>query len=872
MIPLRSLSTRLRKILFRDQAERRMEEEFAFHLDLQTEKYIKRGMAPDDARRQALIDFGGVERHREAVRDARRPRVMAELAQDARYAVRSLRHNRSFAVTTVLIIALGVGVTTALFSVANALLFRDLPVAEPGELYALQEVRRGSSSIGPEGRRISYRRYEQYREATQDLFSGLAAHVFLPMSMRADEGAIPLQGALTSGNYFNVLGIAPAAGRFYTDDHEPVAVISHRTWRKHFNEDPGVIGRVVHIDGRPYTIAGIAPEGFEGTVVAMTINAWVPYLTHIATPDSAEGTPWVGMLGRVRDASLVAGAATRLSTIATRMPPETDQTTVERAYLAPLTGLPEEARAPASAFVGMLVAAGLLVLLIGAANIAAMLLARSVSRRREVAMRLALGAGRGRLIRQHLTESTLLFLLGGAGGIALAQIAATFISRISIQGVPVAIDASLDLRVLAFALGIAAFTGLVFGLTPALRSVRLDVAGSLKDGALSGATARMRSRGVFVGVQIAFAMLLLITAGLFVRGLQRGLSIDPGLDPDGVVIGTINLEPHGIDEQEGRVLQAELLRRVRALPGVTDASLARIALLIGSSHSNDVSTLPPDTVQLTSGMNYVDTAFFSTMRIGLVMGRGFTSADTRGSPGVVIINETLARRLWPGRNPLGQRLRRGEEYEVIGVAKDGKYVSLGESQRPFMFFPAAQHYSPAMTLHVRTRGNEAQVIQAVRQELRAVHPDVALELAMPLPEMIGFTLLPQKLGAGLIGAFGVLGLILATAGIYGVMSYQVAQRTREFGIRMALGARAKDVARTVLRRGVLLSIGGVLVGITMAFAVTRLLSGLLFGLSPLDPMTYAAVAAILVAAALLASWIPARRAFRVDPTISLRAE
>jgi predicted permease len=285
-----------------------------------------------------------------------------------------------------------------------------------------------------------------------------------------------------------------------------------------------------------------------------------------------------------------------------------------------------------------------------------------------------------------------------------------------------------------------------------------------------------------------------------------------------------------------------------------------------------VSTLAPDSVRLTSGLNIVDTAYFSTMAIELVSGRGFGPGDTKGAPPVVIINETLAERLWPGRNPLGMRLRRGREYEVIGVARDGKYVHLGEGQRPFMYFAAAQQYEPAMTLHVRGRGNEDRLLASIREELRAVHPDVALELAMPLERMIGFSLLPHRLAAGLIGAFGVLGLVLAAAGVYGVMSYQVAQRTREFGIRIALGARAGDVARLVLRSGVLLSLGGAVVGTTLAVAVTRLLTGMLFGLSPLDPITFGAVAGLLAIVAVVASWIPARRAFRVDPTVSLKSE
>lgn len=872
MSALNGITARLRSLLHREDSETRMDEEFRFHLDLQTEKHIARGMAPEQARRQALIDFGGVERHRESLRDEQRPRLLAEVAQDARFTVRALRHNRIFAITTVLIVALGVGVTTALFSVANALLFRDLPVPAPDDLYVLQEERRGPSSRGMEGTRISYARYEAYRDATDDLFDGLAAHVFQPLSLRANAAATPVYGALTSGNYFGVLGLTPAAGGFYQDDREPSAVLSDRAWRQQFDGDPSAVGRLVTVDGRPYTIAAIAPRGFGGTVAGLTIDVWIPYRAHTAA-DSADRHPWVGMFGRVRNHGVVASAATRLTTIATQMPPEDDDAEVERAYLTPLSGLPEIMRAPIRGFIGMLMGAGVLVLLIGGANIASLLLARAVARRREIALRLSLGAGRGRLVRQLLTESTLLFLLGGIGGVALAYIATGLLSRLSLPGVPVSLQAALDLRVLAFALGIAALTGLVFGLVPAIRAVRLQLVGALKEGGATGGTARMRARSVFVGAQVAFAMLLLITAGLFVRGLQRALAFDPGIRPDGVVVGSFNLGPYGLTEPQGRVLQAELLRRVRSLPEVMSASLATVPLLTRESHANAVSTVPPASDRLTSGFNVVDTAYFGTMGVELVAGRSFGSGDTHGAPQVVVVNQMLARRLWADQNPLGQRMwSEGEEYEVIGVARDGKYVHLGEEQQPFMFFASAQHYANAMTLHVRTRGSEARLIESIREELRAVHPDVALELAMPLPQMIGFTLLPQRMAAGLIGVFGVLGLVLATAGVYGVMAYQVTQRTREFGIRLALGARAGDVARMVVRGGLLLSLGGALAGTALAVVVTRLISGMLFGLSALDPVTYGMVAAALVAVAVTASWIPARRVFRVDPTVSLRAE
>jgi predicted permease len=868
---LHGARSRLRSLLRRNDSEDRLAEEFRFHVDMQTEKHIARGLSPGEARRQALLDFGGVERHGEALRDTQRPRLLAELAQDARFTARSLRHNRSFALIAVLVVSLGVGATTALFSLANALLFRELPVPSPDELYVVQEVRRGSSSIGMEGRRISYDRYEAYREASGDLFSGLAAQVFLPMSIRTDAATVPVQGALTSANFFRVLSIRPALGRFFAEERDPVVVLSHRAWLQRFGGDTGAVGSPVTIDGRSYTVGGVAPPGFHGTVAVLAIDVWVPYRAHVAG-DSVGAQPSVGLFGRVREAGRLASTAARLTAFAIGTPLDVDDATVERVYLVPMQGLPESARGPASGFLGMLVGAGFLVLLIGAANIAALLLARAVARRREVALRLALGAGRGRLVRQLLTESTLLFLGGGIGGIAVAWWLTTLLSRLTIPGRSVLIDATPDARVLGFALAIAAITGLVFGLAPAFQAVRLNLSGALKDGAASGGTTRLRARSLFVGAQVAFAMLLLITAGLFVRGLQRGLGFDPGFDAAGVVVGTFDLEPLGIGEEEGRVLQMELLRRVRALPDVQSASLARITLLTGDSHSNDVRSVGPDSVNLTAAYNAVDTAYFRTMGIALTAGRTFGASDTRGSPPVVIINETLAQRLWPGQNPLGRKLWRGREYEVIGVARDGKYVSLGEPRRPFMFFATEQHYAPVRTLHARGRGNQAQLIEAIRGELRAVHPDVALELAAPLEELIGFGLLPQRLAAGLIGAFGLLGLLLAAAGVYGVMSYHVAQRTREFGIRIALGARARDLQRLVLGGGLVLAIGGAVAGALMAAAVTRLLAGLLFGLSPLDPVTFGSVAGALVAVAAVASWIPARRALRVDPTVSLRSE
>jgi predicted permease len=873
---LSGVTSRLESLLRRRAAEARTDEEFEFHIAMQTEKNMARGMLPEEARRRALLEFGGVDRHREAMRDTRRPRLLSELRQDLGFTMRSLRAAPAFTFTALLVIALGVGATTALFSLANALLFRPLPVAAPGELYMLQEVRTaGTTSTGPEGRRIPYARYEAYRDATGELLGDLAAHTFRAFALRTDAGAQSIAGSATSGNYFEVLGLTPAVGRFYTRDDEPGAVLSHRFWRSHFNEDADVLGRLIYVDGIPYTVLGVAPRRFDGTVTGFTMSVWLPFRAYgESNPGSTD--QWVGMFTRMADRAAAERAAAPLTAIASQLPAENASVTIERAYLAPLTGLPENARGGVLGFMGMLLAAGFLVLLIAAANIAALLLARAFVRQREFAVRLAVGAGRARLVRQLLTESTALFLAGGLGGIGLAYAATALLARIRLPGLPIVVEAAPDLRLLAFGLGIAVATGFAFGLAPALRATRPDLADALRDGAASGGTVRARGRSIFVAAQLAFATVLLITAGLFVRGLQHGLAQDPGFRTEGIVVGSIDLAPWGMDEEARGAFRAELMRRVRALPGVESAAMASTVLMTGGSSSTIMGTTAAEPVTLTAYTSSVDEQYFPTMDIQLVRGRAFTAADDAAATRVAIVNETLAERLWPGEEPIGQQLRQGASgpvYEVVGVTRNGLYVDLSEEPRPFVFFAAAQSYSSqSAALHVRGRGNAAALILAIRRELSMLHPDVALETAMPLTTMIGFSLIPQRFAAALIGLFGVLGLVLAGAGVYGVMSYQIAQRRREFGIRLTLGASARDVVHLVVGRGALVAAGGTLAGIALAAAVTHLLASLLFGLSPLDPVTFGGVAITLAVVAILASWVPARRALRVDPAVSLRPD
>lgn len=873
---LRGVWARLRAMLARRSAEREMEDELAFHVEMETRKLMADGLGEEEARRRALVAFGGVERHKEAIRDGRRLGLLEDLLRDGRFAARGVVRNPGFLLVAILTIALGVGATTAVFSVANRVLLSPLPVAEPDRLAVVSEQRSGAVSKVMGQMAIPYERYEEYAEATREVFSGLAAERWGTFALRTADETVAANGVLTSGNYFAVLGLRPAVGSFFTRDHEPVVVLSHALWRTRFGGDPAVVGRTVYVDGRPFQVIGVAPAGFGGTMMVLTSDLWVPIRSQDRGNGGGWSSEWVIPFGRLLPGVDRGRAAAVVDAVARRLPPGETHTEVRGARLNPLTGL-GDGRGVVAAFIGMLMATAVLVLLIASANIAGMLMARAVTRRREMAVRLAIGAGRLRIVRQLLTESLLLFLLGGAAGVLVALGGTWLIGSIRVPRVEyLVLDFTPDLRVLTFALALTALTGLAFGLLPALQASRPELVTALKEGTPGAGNGSTRSRSLFVAGQVAMSVLLLVTAGLFVRSLQRGLAVDPGFDPDGVVVGTINLGPHGYDEERGRAFYAELVDRARRLPGVEAASLAQIVLLAGDRSGNDVTAVvegQEEAPRTNASWNVVDPDYFEAMRIDLVAGRGISAADAAGSPPVAVVNQTLAARLWPGESPLGRRFRAGHtEMEVVGVSRDGRYVSVHEESEPFAFTSAAQAYRARMTLHVRSTEPSGEVIRRIAAEVRELDPNVALEGAAPLAAVIGFSLFPQRFAASLVGVFGVLGLILAAIGVYGILAFQVAQRTREFGIRIALGARADDVLRLVLSRGLRLTMIGAAAGLLLAAAVTHLLQGFLFSVGPFDPVTFFGAAAAIGAAALVASYLPARRAVRVPPAVALRSE
>lgn len=873
---LRGLRARLRDLLFRRAAERETDEEIRFHVEMETEKNLRAGLSEREARRRALAAFGGVERHRERLREGRRLPLLESAWHDVRFAIRALTRNPALSLVAALTVALGVAATTTVFSAANAVLLRPLPLPEPERLGTIQERRSGTVSTGLEGMLIPYSRYEEYREASGELFTSLAAFRLVDgFSLRLPAATVSVNGALTSGNYFETLGVHPVLGRAYTTDDAPEIVISHALWVSRFGADPGVVGRSVGLDGRTVTVVGVAPRDFGGaTFVADRL--WAPEGLRGLDPDS-----WalrVVPIGRLRPGVRRAGAAAAVDALARRIPSRQESAVVRGALLARIAVVPDDGRGTVTAFLAMLLGMAVLVLLIAAANIAAVMVARGVARRREMALRLALGSGRARMVRHLLAESLLVFGAGGAAGVALTWLGTTWLQRIELppQVPPLLIGLTPDARVLAFAVVVTGLVGVAAGLLPALGSSRPDLVSALRSGGAGKVDGRGRGQGAFVSAQIAFATTLLIVGALFVRSVQSGLRADVGFDPDGVVATAIDLgAPHDYDAESGRTFGRELVARVEALPGVESAALSQYVLLSGARSGGGVRPEEsPDGPATYAAYSDVTPGYFSTMGIEILEGRGFTDADDERAPPVAVVNRTLADRLWPGENPVGRRfvgLTR-EPVEVIGVTGPGRYVFVTEEPSGFIFFPYLQRYAAQTSLHVRAPGREAAAVRGVAEVVRKLDPDVAIGSPVLVRKVVGTGLFPQRFAAQLVSAFGMAGLVLAAMGIYGVLAYQVARRTRELGVRRALGASARRVVRSVLGRGAALAATGCLVGMAAGAGLAMVARSFLFGVRPVDPLTFTLVPAGLFLVVLLASWLPARRAAAVEPSEALRTE
>jgi putative ABC transport system permease protein len=914
------LRARLAPLALSPAREAEIVEELSLHLDERYAELRAGGSSDGEAKRMAieeLQDHDALARHMRPLRQAHvtppivpgapRSSRLGDLRMDVRYALRTLRKEPGFATAAILTLALGIGANTAIFSLVNATLLQHLPVAERERLvYTFR---------GSVGAVYSYPLYAALRDGNH-VFEGFAAWGGITASLNVANATELVNGAIVTGNLFDLLGISAARGRLLTtaDDltpgAHPVAVISHDFWQARFASRPDIVGHEIKLNGRVFTIVGVTPPGFPGPQLGTVRQLYVPMMMQaIMRPPragySGEQNPdllknpnngWLYTLGRLRPDTSLDSARAELETLVTREARATNPSApAQRVTLIPIDeGDPNQRQQMRSVawLLGAVVAA---VLLIACANIANLLLSRNASRRRELAVRLALGASQTRVARQLLTESVLLATIGGAAGLVLAWgVVRGFQAAPPPPGaLPLAIDCSMDARVFAFSLVLSFVTGILFGVAPALKASRAGLVPALKDASLDDAEreGRFSLKRVLVVAEVALSLLLLMAAGLFVRSLQSARAIDPGFDVDKLVSAPLNINLLRYTRVQGRDFYRQVVERMEQLPGVESAGVARVAVLSGGARVLGLLVEGRETVDnrllsdnsgvssgdhTTVNANVIGPGFFRTLGIGLVSGRDFSDQDVEGRPPVIVVNETMAKMHFAGDNPLGKRVSfggpRGPWREIVGVVRDTKYQTLGETSLPVAYLPVAQNHETGMTLYVRASVPPASLSASIRREIQALEPNLPVPGIQTMSETIGTSLYAARMGAWLLAVFGGLALLLAAVGVYGVLSFSISRRTREMGIRLALGAEARDVFLLVVRDGMLVVAIGMVLGLAGGLAGGRSLASFLYGVSPSDPPTYVATILILLAVALLACAIPASRATRVQPMTALRQE
>ena len=910
---LARLRSGVRNILKRDRVEQDLDDEVRAALDLLTDEHRRKGMSTAEARRAAFLQLGGVESVKGQVRDVRAGVFLDTLLQDLHQASRLLLRNPLFTLTAALSLAIGIGATTTIFTVVNGLLLRSaIGVVDSGRLVDIVRVKDGG---GPGIDPVSFPDYLEIRRQATTVDGVYAYQLELPaVSFRVEEtGAVRAYAGVVTTNYFQALGVTPAAGRMFSpgDSEEagasPIAVLSHRFWQRRFNGDPGVVGRTVYLNGYPLTIVGVARQGFLGmTVVAPDV--WIPTsMVAVSNPEAGarllttRGADWLMLGARLKPGASRSEASVEMAAIGAALarefpvaydvipviPPGVAPGTISFSWKAvPSSPIPSGLRVIVGGFLALLMSIVSVVLIIACANVAGVLLARGVVRRREIAVRSAIGAGRARVVRQLLTETVLLFALGGAMGLILAR-AMTSLLVLSLPAFPLPVNPSLplDARVVAFSLSLSFVAAVLSGLAPALRASRPDVVAVLKDDALAP-TDRLRLRNTFVVAQVAFSILLVITAGILVRDVDRVTSIDRGFDSRQIDIATVNLSMAGYTAESGAAFARQLIEGVRALPGVEVATLADRLPGPGTMVMGGLSVpgvLPPQGLPyFFPNWNVVDSGYFTTLRIPLIAGRDFSDADRAGMQRVAIIGEAAARQWFPGKSAVGQSVNihsgnlrtpglAATPLLVIGVVRDVRYAP--DRPAPLnLYLPIHQRYVAGITILARTIGpaSEAEKIQAL---VTSMNPNLPVLNAQSLASSQSGPLETQlRLAAIVAGSVGLVGVLLAAMGIYGVTAYTVARRTREIGIRLSLGASRGIVVGLVLRQGMTLVGVGLAIGLLLGVAVGRILAAQRFGVTAPGAMTFMVAAILFVIVGLIACYAPVRRATRIAAMDALRYE
>jgi predicted permease len=816
---------------------------------------------------------------------------MRTLLQDMRYGIRGLLKRPGFTAVAVITLALGIGANSAIFSLVNTVLLRPLPVRNPEEIVSVAVRGKNDSMLA-----FSYPNYKDFRDRN-DALSGLLLYRFAPLSLSEQGNNERVWSYEVSGNYFDMLGVQAIQGRTFLPEEDqtrlshPVVVLSHSFWQRRYGADPNLVGRDITLNNHAFKVIGVAPPDFKGTELVYSPDMWVPIaMLEWAEPsahylDDRDTNNFFG-IGRLKPGVGPGEAEASLNLLAQQLAKEYPDTNEGQSIMLTPPGLIiPDVRGGVVAFTWILMGAVALVLCIACINIAGLLLARATDRRKEIAIRLAMGASRFRLVRQLLTESILLSVVGGAIGLGLAVwIINLLLAFRPPLDFPLRMDVGVDWRVLLFALAISLLTGAVFGLAPALQATRPALVSALKDTAAQTGYRRSRFRNGLVVAQLALSLVLLIGAGLVGRALQRLQTMNPGFEPDNALTMSFDLGLQGYDKEKGQQFYHAVVDRVQALPGVRSASLVSSLPLSLNYNSNYIYVEGQPSER---GAN-VPTAmvaaaaprYFETMKTRLLMGREFTDQDLKDSEKVAVVNEAFVHQLMHDVKSVGDALGRrisittekGPFVRIVGIVKDGKYFSISEDPRPFVWGPFSQHYNSSASLIVRTEGAPQASIAAVRNAVHSLDPNLPVYEVKTMAEHMRLPLFPARIAAVVLGAFGFVALALAAIGIYGVTSYSVSQRTREIGIRMALGAQLGDVLRLIISQGLKLTALGVGLGLIGAFILTRALASLLYEVSATDPATFLLVPALLAAIALLASYFPARRATKVDPLEALRYE
>ncbi len=901
---LSDLFYRLHALFHRESVEADMDEEFHAHLERQIEKYVRSGLPLAEARRRARLDFGGLEQVKEQCRDARGVNILETTIQDARYALRMLRKNPGFMTVAVLTLALGIGANTAIFSLINAILLKPLPVAQPQELVLLRwESPHNATEYFP------YPTFDQLRRRSPE-FDGMFAILYLRLATDINGKPGLAAGQLVSGDYFSVLGVRATAGRTFTAEEDrapgaqPVAVISYRYWLRQFGRDPGAVGKSITLNGMPFTIIGVSAEGFEGLSVGDSQDIWIPMMMQAQVmngrPVLDDPKGWYFQVIARRNPKVSMGQASASLNVTyqqiarqeagDRLTPQTErELNGERLAIIPASGGVSEFREHFRTPLFVLMALVGLVLLVACANVASLLLARASAREKEMAVRAALGAGRARLVRQLFTESLMLVALGAPLGLLLAQYGDSFLLALPLaNGSPPVITLAPDGRMLAFSAFVSLLAAVLFGIAPAWKAARVELTSALSSNTRSIVEGSGYRRGRWglrqiVVTEVALSLVLVAGAGMLVRSLMKLREVRLGFNPDHVLLLSVDPTLVGYGGERLANYYKQLPEAIRTLPGARSVTLSAVRPISPGQWHTGVFVqghVPASNEDTAVAWNLIGPGYFRTLEIPLFQGREFTPLDDSTAPKVAIINEAMARFYFGNNSAIGRRLSfidpGGGEIEIVGVAGNAKYGNLRESTPRMLYLPYLQapggglHFG--MTLEVRAASAPETLSEGVRQVVHGIDRNVPMSAVTTLAEEVNRSLSQERMVAELSSLFGALTLLLASIGLYGVMTHMVARRTQEIGIRTALGGDRREVLKLVLGEAFRLLAIGTAIGVPLAWAFARLISSQLYGISPYDPWATSAALAALVTVSAIASYLPARQATKVDPIVALRHE